>query len=438
MPSRGALGQFLRNPLFLRRALASVIAGLAGLLLNRLPLQIFDGAPVWFGGIFPLAVALLAGPEFGGIAALIAEFGAPHQGPGVGGHLLHILEPIAVGWGARRGMLPMLADAAFWCVIAMPLTVLRMHAEPYLPAPMWAIIIKNLLNGLLDVTVADLLAVWRPVARMFEPNPSAARSLRRYLSRGFLLATALPILTLNVAIDWIHATSLEHEAGAHIHEVATRLVGDTDDFLGKHQAGILALAGVIQAESAVDQAHATPLLESFHRVYPDFRTIAYMDPHGRLLAVDGPTAADSERMLHIPSVADRDYLQETLRTGKPFVSDVIIGRQMGPDPIVMLTAPVLNADGSVRAVLTGSLRCSEFTRLAASLKPLPNSEILILDQQDRVVFATPGPHSLPFNRCADRTCWRPLGCPGVAISRRIADNPGPGWPVSNARSTVGR
>ena len=373
-----------------RRVLASLVAGLAGLLINRFQLQIFDGAPVWFGGILSLTVALAAGPEYGFLAALIAEFGAPSQGPGMGGHLIHVVEPVFVGWcAARKGMLPMLADAVFWCAIATPLTVLRMHAEPVLPAPLWAIIIKNLLNGLLDVTLADLLSSWPPVARVFQANGSRARSLRTYLSRGFLLATALPILTLNIAIDWIHATSLEREAGARIHEVATRLVADTNDFVEKHQTGLLALASLVQRESTLEPAAVEPLLESFHKVYPDFRTLACIDAHGRPIAIDGPTGADSRRMMStIPSLANGEYFQKTMQSGRPFVSDAIVGLQMDPDPIVMVTAPVLNSDGSVRAVITGSLRCSEFTRLAASLAPLHASEMEILDQQDRVIFAT--------------------------------------------------
>ncbi|HML15754.1 MAG TPA: ATP-binding protein, partial [Bryobacteraceae bacterium] len=282
-------------------------------------------------------------------------------------------------------------DATYWCLIGMPFAVLSSRFSPVvLPAPLWAIMIKNLLNGLIDVTLADLVANWPPMALLLRATRSLSRPLGAYLSQSFLLATALPILTLNVAIDWIHASSFEHRAGANLHEIATRLAGDTNDFLDKHQDGLLALASVIERQSTLDMEHAAPWLASFHKVYPDFRTLACFDPHGNVLALDSSTPADTARMMNAHlNVSDRGYFQKTVATGRPSVSDVIVGRQGDPDPIVILTAPVRNADGSLRAVLSGSLRCREFTKLAASLAPLRDSEMVILDQQQRVIFATP-------------------------------------------------
>lgn len=374
-----------------RHVLASLAAGLAGLLVNQFRLQIFDGAPVWFGGIFTLTAAILAGPAYGGLAALIAELATLHsQLAWSGGFLLHVLEPVAVGWLVRKRMLPMLADAVYWCAFAAPLALLYTPSSlANLPVPVWALILKSLLNGLLDVTAADLLANCPAVARLFHASASLVRPLGAHLSRAFLLAAALPILTFNVALDWIHTSRLERAAGAHVHEIATRLARDTNGFIDKHHAGILALAGVIERESRPDLAHAGPWLESFHQVYSDFYLLGCIDPHGRLIAVDAPTPAESRRMIGSNlNLSDREYFQKTMATAKPFVSDVVLGRQKGTAPIVILTAPVLNADGSVRAVLIGALRCSEFTKLATSLAPLRDSEMVILDQQDRVIFAT--------------------------------------------------
>ena len=415
IPTGGSLIAAFKSPSVRRKVVMSLATGFIGLLVNRLPLQIFDGATVWFGGILSIAVALLAGPQYGAIAASIAELGAPNQGPGIGGHLIHICEPIVVGWLAKRRWLPILADAGYWCLVAAPLALLRVHSvAEYLPAPLWAIIIKNLLNGLLDVTVADLIASWPPVARRFGSANQAARSLDAYLSRGFLLATALPILTLNVAIDWIHASRLEKEAGAHIHETAARLTGDTDDFLDKHHSGVLALASMLQRESHPDMDHIGPVLRRFHAVYPDFRVMAYSDLRGNVRALDAANPADTARLTnaHI-NVADRAYFQKTLASGKPFVSDVLVGRQYGPDPIVILTAPVLDDKGVVQAVLSGSLRCSQFTKLAASLAPLRGSQMVIVDQQDRVIFATANAGFAPLQSLRGSPLLASAGSPGA-------------------------
>src|SRR5258706_227578 len=77
-----------------------------------------------------------------------------------------------------------------------------------------------------------------------------------------------------------------------------------------------------------------------------------------------------------------------MATRHPFISDVFVGREM--KPVVTLTAPVKNPDGSVRMVVSGSLWCSRFKEFGASLSSLKQNEMVILDQQSRVIFATPG------------------------------------------------
>ena len=59
-------------PLKLNRSLAvTLVFGLLGILVNQPRLTIFTGAALLFGGIFYLMAALLYGPWYGALAALI-------------------------------------------------------------------------------------------------------------------------------------------------------------------------------------------------------------------------------------------------------------------------------------------------------------------------------------------------------------------------------
>jgi len=381
------------DPITQQRLAASVVAGLAGMLANVFNLDVFGGTPMTFGGIFTLAAALHLGPWYGLVASLIAEVpGSVRLHPF---HLqsfwtlaTHLLEVVAVGWFARRRFVPLVADAMYWSMFGIPILLLATHN--FEPTPMWALVMKSLMNGLLDVTVADLLTGWPAVARWFAAPPAHARPLRMYLSRGFLLATAVPFLTLNVAIDWIHSTRLQSEAGAHIHETVARAVGEADDFIDKHQGGVLTLANILARDPTLDAVHATLLLGEFHKVYPAFRLMTCMNAQGRVIAVDAQTAADARSTLGSDN-SDREYFKETMATGQPFVSDVLVSRQfMGADPIVVLTAPIRNADGSIRAIIHESLRCARFKDFAENLKSLKQSETVLLDRRNRVIFASPG------------------------------------------------
>jgi signal transduction histidine kinase len=378
----------LANPSVLhRRILAALAAGLGGLLLNCFSIDVFGGARMSFGGILSLAVALQLGPVYGVIASLITElpsFFRIHDGYGI--VFTHALEALVIGWSGRRRILPIVADAAYWCVVGAPVVFAANH--PGQTAPLWAIVIKNLLNGLLDVTLADLLTGWPRVARLFSNVPQSY-PLRTHLSRGFLLATAVPFLTLNVAIDWIHGARLQREAGAHVHEALVRVVADTNNFVDKHQSGLIALKQILERQPDLDETNLQAWIEHYHEVYPAFRILASINVAGKVTA-SSPDLTPTGRSLRGTDISDRQYFRETLASLRPYVSDVFISRELGTDPIVSLTAPVLAPDGSLRAILYGSLRCSRFTDLGASLSSLGNSELVILDQQNRVIFASAG------------------------------------------------
>ncbi len=366
-----------------RRLLISLAAGAGGCLLNLFPVDIFGGAKMTFGNVLALAVAINFGPAYGLLTSVLAEIPCAiqaHQGYVI---LTHALEAIVVGWCVRRRMIPIVVDTVYWIVAGTPIALLATHWSPVIP--IWAIAIKNLLNGPLDITLSDLLTGAPWMARFLRHGAEKRLPLRRHLSRGFLLATTIPFLTLIVAIDVIHARRLAGEAGAHIDEAVTRVVGEANSFIDKHQAGVLALAKVIER----DPRSADAALQEFHDVYPAFRTLVYIDAAG-LIAAANPRNAPTGRPNLGTDLSDRAYFKQTMTSHQPVISDVFLARQMGNDPIVTLTAPVPNADGSMRGLVSGSLRCVRFKEFGASLTTLKASEIVMLDRAGRLIYATPG------------------------------------------------
>jgi uncharacterized membrane protein len=84
------------------RLTASVLLGVAGLLVNLLPLPLSPGTELVFGGVAYLLAAVALGPWHGALAAGIASirtlflWGHPYA------WLIFILEALVVGWLARR------------------------------------------------------------------------------------------------------------------------------------------------------------------------------------------------------------------------------------------------------------------------------------------------------------------------------------------------
>ena len=203
--------------------------------------------------------------------------------------------------------MPLLGNAAYWLTVAFLLGLSAKYWTP--PVPLLAVGIKNLLNGLLDVTLADLISGSPKVMRFLGAGTVTPQPLRFHLSRGFLLATAVPFLTLNVAIDWIHANRLEGEAGAHIQESVSRSVGEVNDFIDKHSLGMLALAQIAERGSTAEIENSSVWLDDFHRLYPEFRTISIISPAGTVVAAS-PSRSATGNLAAGLDVSDRSYFRE--------------------------------------------------------------------------------------------------------------------------------
>ena len=372
-----------------RRVLASIAAGVVGSAINWFPVDFPGGVHLTFGSIFSLIVALTLGPAYGALTALIAELPGLVHPFGATGVLVHVLEAVVVGILVRRRLLPLYAVALYWCLIGMPLTVAVQHTPLEIPSvTLWAINSKNILNGLLNVTVAELISGLPYLRAWFGALPRPALPLRSYLARGFMLGTSGAFLALSIALSFVQGGQLEREAGGHVQEAVARVATELDNYIDRNQAGLIALGSVLNGEE-LDAPQTQSRIEKFHRLYPAFRTLALVDMQGTLKSADPMRGANGHSILGL-SLADRDYVKKTIATGQPFVSEVFVSREMGADPIVMLTVPVNDQKNKMAGITGGSLRCSNFHQLLESISYMTHRELLILDQQNRVIFASSG------------------------------------------------
>src|SRR5438445_576311 len=102
-PSSSPVPRMMARLMLSAGMLTALAAGTAGLLCNFFSLDVFGGARITLGGTFPLAVALLLGPAYGALAAVLAELpnAIVYHAPWV--CVMHALEAMAVGWFTRRG-----------------------------------------------------------------------------------------------------------------------------------------------------------------------------------------------------------------------------------------------------------------------------------------------------------------------------------------------
>jgi hypothetical protein len=113
------------------------------MLANLFTLDVFGGGRMSFGGIFTLATALHLGPWYGLIASVVAEVPggihlAPLQFRPSWELITHLLEAWAIGWCARRRIVPLVADALYWSLFGIPVLVAATHS--YQATPLWTLV----------------------------------------------------------------------------------------------------------------------------------------------------------------------------------------------------------------------------------------------------------------------------------------------------------
>jgi signal transduction histidine kinase/CheY-like chemotaxis protein len=378
------------SPQAQRRLLSSLAAGLVGFALNCFPLVLPGGAPMTFGEVFSLLVALTLGPVCGSLTAVLAELPLGLHLVGSGVILTHALEACIIGHLVRRRVLPLYASAMFWLAIGTPMILFWGHARAGIPSDaLWAVAGKDVINGLLCVTLADLISGVSRLRGWLGAPALPVLPLRGHLARGFILGTVVSFLALSIALNFVQGERLEYEAGGHVQEAVARVGEELNHYIDRNQAGLVAFSNVLDADF-LDETTTQVWARKFHALYPAFRTLSFIDTKGILIVADPKVGTNGLSVLG-SSLADRQYVQQTIATGQPFVSDVFLGRrETGADPIVMLTVPIYNRKHQMAGLVCGSLRCSSFQQLLDSISYMKQGELLILDQRRRVIFASAG------------------------------------------------
>ena len=148
-------------------------------------------------------------------------------------------------------------------------------------------------------------------------------------------------------------------------QLGLRIAGERFDF-----------AATTEPEQALDLLLSRPVMAS------QFATVFYSRPDGEVIAFLEGTAVRQVKL----NIADRSYFRDTLQQGRPIISQPVIGRA-SKQPIIVLTMPFRGADGSVAAVVGGSLRMGNrdlMAEITAADEDDP-SRTVIVDAQGKIL-----------------------------------------------------
>jgi signal transduction histidine kinase/DNA-binding response OmpR family regulator len=353
----------------------AVLCGVIGYALNTW--RVGSATPLLLGRVVTLPVAILFGPWFGALAALIPAVSS--RGVFAAGVVVLPIEALVVGAFARRGRSPILGGFIVWTAVASTLIAMpSLYGVGYLRQTILPVALQVVVGGLVAVVLADLLAS-AAAKRLVEADQRPARGLRGDAFHAFVLAATLPVLLLAAVEGQLTAVRQDADGGARLLEAATALGEHIGSYVNDHRQAVESLASTLTTRP-LDSPDRQRLLSAYHGIYPGFISLFIANGTGAVHEIE------PRRSEPVP-ISGRQYFIDAVRLRRTIVSDVIVGL-LTKVPTVTIGVPFFDSGGAVAGVVGGSLDLSKFEQFVDNLKTLPHARITILDEHHRVIYAS--------------------------------------------------
>jgi two-component system NtrC family sensor kinase len=215
------------------------------------------------------------------------------------------------------------------------------------------------------------------------------------IRRQVLAITCVLLVPFAIASVWsMNRTRIEH--AEELRQQAASVVVTAAAYLNNYLSGLDSMASALARHPgvmALDRKQIDPLLEAVLRDQPLILNIVVTDPEGVYRGSGVPT--DVLRT----SAAGATYIADVIKSGKPQVSDLVVG-QISHQPTVLLSYPVRNPAGAMAGVLGMSLNVSRLQTLFSDI-PLPDGSVVTLSDKSSRVIARSRDAELYIGKPAD-------------------------------------
>ena len=202
------------------------------------------------------------------------------------------------------------------------------------------------------------------------------RISRRLLLVGLLVVALL--CGLGVFVSLRSAATEKDQIRTRIRSLATSAAATTERYV----TGKLDILQTIAGLKAFRQGDVAGMSATLGQIDAEGRGfsqgMAWIDRSGRGRAPRSVASVD---------LADRSYVQKVLTTGRPYVSEAIVGR-IRLAAVIVFAVPTLDASGDVNGVLTGGTRLADLDLLAPGLE-FAGTEIRLVDRDGNLLTGQP-------------------------------------------------
>ncbi|WP_462172145.1 hybrid sensor histidine kinase/response regulator [Pseudoalteromonas xiamenensis] len=356
--------------------LCTVTLGVVGGFANLLPFWFLDSSEFLFGQLFVLCVLLLFGWQYALLAVAIGAGFIYYRWDHCWSSVVFALEVVWLQVLCINSNKPLfLRGLAFWVLIGLAL--LFLFGYFFLALPLLVIVTalaKYFINAALYLAVVDLLGFFF-IRQLWRASP-----LYQMLNYTVSLLIVLVVLVTSIVLTNNYYARLELEVKNQLTEDSLTVTRQIEDYLQSYKRAVALTAKSI--ELGIDKQNALAQLMLLH---PNFRTGIVTDNKAQITHFY-PEGFKLSMMDEDKSVADRDYYQSAQHYPDGFVSDIFRGRGLGNEPIVAISAPVMN-NRKFAGIVEGSLIFESFEQFIPRLVNT-SGELLVLDSANKVVYSS--------------------------------------------------
>lgn len=232
---------------------------------------------------------------------------------------------------------------------------------------------------------------WRAMAKPkpvleIQQDKLRGKPLRVRLGGALVLVAVLPALVISSVLTYQNINLRYQETRTRLADAASAMATQVQNHLNHNTDGVRHLANSITHAGGFEDVDIDAWLSGFHLLYPSFLTVLAANENGVIIS-------GHSREQNRPDVVGRDitrrtYYTQPMKNGQHFVSNVFQGAGFGSDPIVAISAPILNRQGQPVGIVEGSLDLTVFAGYRNHLATLSIADFLILDDKNRVIYAS--------------------------------------------------
>lgn len=390
----------------------ALVLGLLGFMINLLPIPLFANIHLILGNVTIVIVAILLGPWYALITALLSATGLVLVWSTPYAYILFSLEAIILGFARLKDIRILYASALYWVFIGMP--VFGLFALYFTDLPTDHIhftTMKQAVNGILYAALAELCVVTIPFLWRFKGKltNSTRRLFSSRLNYLFILMITVCLLISSLIFNRLFVDKQQLLINRNIQDIATVLAHSIENYLDDSEEALVNTAQFLSQSNPLNWQN---ILSKEHDNRPRFVTMLIANPQGTLVNASIKTQMlsfnlDEKNVLQ----AATPYLMPNLAPPKTVMTPAQLHPNLSNDVIVGLSTPIFatpnahdatnniteNSDAQIIGILESHLDLSHISKIDEQDLHDTEQGIILVDDTNKILYASQHLHLTPLS-----------------------------------------